>query len=705
MKRAILSSALSATLMALSLGAETPRLCSTKDIRNAIYANTATGSVFEITATLVKSVRTSPEKRLLLVEDSSGGATLLAVSTNSICDRLSAGDALWLKGELRRLQPDHYLTPRILHWTLLGHGSAPTVPAVSVEDFCGGDLDFRIVRITGAIEDVVDDYIDKRFANVVIASGSRKMLMQVWKDSDDYRRLRSAIGKQVATSGYCNPLTLGVRRQSGRLLQNCFDISTSDNDSGQIGPFNVPELGITFHLQPEQLILLGRRRISGKVVAVWNGTRALVRTPAGHIVKTSFASVSTPSYGDWIELSGIPETDLLSIVFDHAIWRPTTPRTIAYEPPETDRSIREILSHNLRNGSYQAPIRGAVLRFRGIVRSLPTPDSRTPQIQVEDEGYVLPVDIQAAGDSLSGLSIGCRVEVTGAYILDSDCWRPNCPFPGVTDILVSIRTPDDVRILSRPSWWTAARLAWLIGALSVLCIGVIIWNVSLQRLSRRYGRDLANEQIAHAKSDMRTMERTRLAVELHDSIAQNLTSVAMEIEAARLYDASADANLRRHLKIADRTLDACRNEIRNCLWDLRNDALEEKSLDVAVMKTLAPHLNGAGLRVQFDIPREMLTDSTAHDILCIVRELAANAVRHGGASRIDITGGLAGGDLRFSVRDNGCGFCPEDAPGASEGHFGIQGIRERINAHGGSFSYSSTGNGTTATITIKVAGT
>ena len=62
---------------------------------------------------------------------------------------------------------------------------------------------------------------------------------------------------------------------------------------------------------------------------------------------------------------------------------------------------------------------------------------------------------------------------------------------------------------------------------------------------------------------------------------------------------------------------------------------------------------------------------------------------------------LDGGKIMCSVQDNGCGFDPDDAPGVLQGHFGIQGIRERIEALGGEFDIESApGKGTKAVIRI-----
>ena len=126
-------------------------------------------------------------------------------------------------------------------------------------------------------------------------------------------------------------------------------------------------------------------------------------------------------------------------------------------------------------------------------------------------------------------------------------------------------------------------------------------------------------------------------------------------------------------------------------------------MEDAIRCTIAHHLDSAKLALRFRVPRERLTDNTAHNILCIVRELAVNAVRHGKASEIRIAGSIENGTLRFSVKDNGSGFNPDECPGTDEGHFGLQGVCERIKPYGGKLDVeSSPGMGTKATVSIKI---
>ena len=113
------------------------------------------------------------------------------------------------------------------------------------------------------------------------------------------------------------------------------------------------------------------------------------------------------------------------------------------------------------------------------------------------------------------------------------------------------------------------------------------------------------------------------------------------------------------------------------------------ALNEAIRRTLAPFIGEVALQIRFNVPRRDLSDDTAHALMRIIRELASNATRHGKAKTIRIAGALENGRLLFSVSDDGAGFDPQRHPGGDEGHFGLDGIRERIENLGGSMEIES----------------
>ena len=87
----------------------------------------------------------------------------------------------------------------------------------------------------------------------------------------------------------------------------------------------------------------------------------------------------------------------------------------------------------------------------------------------------------------------------------------------------------------------------------------------------------------------------------------------------------------------------------------------------------------------------------------IIRELTLNAIKHGGAKHVKIAGAEEGSVLRFSVRDDGAGFDPDTVPGVTEGHFGLEGIRQRVRSFSGTFDMERTAEGgMRAIVTIPI---
>lgn len=125
-------------------------------------------------------------------------------------------------------------------------------------------------------------------------------------------------------------------------------------------------------------------------------------------------------------------------------------------------------------------------------------------------------------------------------------------------------------------------------------------------------------------------------------------------------------------------------------------------MEQAIAKTVRPHTEGLAVTVHFAVRRAQLSDSTAHNVLSIIRELCVNAARHGHAHHVAITGEMTGGALRFSVEDDGAGFDPATRPGPAQGHFGLQGIKERVNRMHGTLKIDTKpGKGTKASVELS----
>ncbi|MBR1920519.1 MAG: hypothetical protein IJ829_00790, partial [Kiritimatiellae bacterium] len=192
-------------------------------------------------------------------------------------------------------------------------------------------------------------------------------------------------------------------------------------------------------------------------------------------------------------------------------------------------------------------------------------------------------------------------------------------------------------------------------------------------------------------------------VELHDSLSQCLGGLACQLAASKSLAASSPEKALSCLDAAERMLQSSRTELQRCIFDLRDDTLNDADFSRAIRRAVAPCSGEAAVDVRFVGGRSHIGDSAAHTILCIIRELVSNAARHGRAAKITVVGDNDGRTAAFSVRDDGCGFDVSAQSGPAGGHFGLEGIRERVKRQGGSFRIDSApGRGTTAFVEINL---
>ena len=361
----------------------------------------------------------------------------------------------------------------------------------------------------------------------------------------------------------------------------------------------------------------------------------------------------------------------------------------------------KILQDGKGNRQIDTTLHGKHVRLQGLVTSHLSPR----KCSLDTKGGPVILELGSNMSSAEPPPVGALIEAEGLLKVEFDGDYYNTPFPLLSGISIVTRANDDISTIAPPPWWTPVRLVIAIAVLLVLLITILIWNASLRILVAKKSRSLLKEQAAKIEETLKIDERTRLAAELHDYLAQNLTVVSYQISAAESALREGRGDTAQFIENADKMLQSCRTDLRRCLWDLKSDALGENDFSKAILKTTALVAGEASVSVRFDIRRTRLSDSTAHAILSICRELVSNAVQHGQAETIRIAGEQKDGAIRFSVRDDGCGFDPSHREGPSEGHFGLSGVNERVRRLGGQLEIqSSPGKGTRVLITLHNGG-
>lgn len=189
---------------------------------------------------------------------------------------------------------------------------------------------------------------------------------------------------------------------------------------------------------------------------------------------------------------------------------------------------------------------------------------------------------------------------------------------------------------------------------------------------RRLNAELRATRALLAES-VRVNERTRISRELHDLLGHHLTALSLNLEVAgHLTEGKAAGHVRQAHTLAKLLL----TDVREAVSTMREDAA---ALHVAsALKPLAE--NVPNMVIEMTVPDDLVVadPERAHVLLRSVQEIITNAVRHSGASRLDIRLWRDHGVLILHARDDGRG-AEALAPGN-----GLRGLSERLKQYQGS---------------------
>ena len=235
---------------------------------------------------------------------------------------------------------------------------------------------------------------------------------------------------------------------------------------------------------------------------------------------------------------------------------------------------------------------------------------------------------------------------------------------------------------------------------------VILRDVSAHKAAEDALRRSYEElrEMSAAMNEVREAERTRIARELHDELAQWLTAVKMDVAwlAARLPrdNAALVSRTEKMKQLVDTTVAA----VRRVASDLRPVMLDDLGLIPALEHLLHQFSERASITVSLNVSDAEdfeFRDPLSTSMYRIVQEALTNVARHAEATEVELSVELDAEHLHVRVRDNGRGL-PE-FPGETRS-FGLLGIKERAQTLGGSASiHSPPEGGTIVEVAIPVA--
>jgi signal transduction histidine kinase len=203
-------------------------------------------------------------------------------------------------------------------------------------------------------------------------------------------------------------------------------------------------------------------------------------------------------------------------------------------------------------------------------------------------------------------------------------------------------------------------------------------------------------------------QRLRLAADLHDGPVQGLAALALRLSrlGRRLRGGDAEGAEALLGGLEERLAGEVAG-LRRLVAELRPPVLDQFGLETALRRQAEAFQADTGVdcQVEADLGRPLLPE--LETVLYRVTQASlANVAKHANAAHVRISLGADDGLVRLRVSDDGVGFDPSQAPRlAAEGHFGLAGMRERVEMVGGRFLVESRpGEGTTIGVELRRRG-
>jgi PAS domain S-box-containing protein len=203
--------------------------------------------------------------------------------------------------------------------------------------------------------------------------------------------------------------------------------------------------------------------------------------------------------------------------------------------------------------------------------------------------------------------------------------------------------------------------------------------------------------------EVREQERSRIAMELHDDLGQQLTGLKLELSwlGGRMKEGRQATP--EEVGAMRQLLDTAIASVRRIATDLRPPILDDLGFGEAVKWQTAEFAKRSGLDITLDLQAQALVedDLVATALFRIVQESLTNVARHAGATQVKVSLTADESDLLLTVSDNGAGI---DAVARTGNGIGLVSMRERATALGGKFNIAGVpGAGTTIAVTLPLS--
>ena len=623
-------------------------------------------------------------------------------------------------------------------WKFLGTAPLPKGKPISLDQLVSGFEDGQRVEINGVVRAVT---ALTTALDVEIASGGNRIHVFRHRTPEDTEP-QSMVGARVQVTGtVAASFTKFYRRLMYMVMfvPQTNDFVVEQMEAGN--PFDRPPIPLSGIAEYRRDIIPGQRiHVKGVVTLQRPGEDLFLQDSSGGL-RIQTRQADKLAVGDVVDAVGFPDLDHFLPVLNDAIFR-KIPEKLS-PPKATAISLTDLppqASHDwlITNHAAVIAIPGKLLertvRRSQLSTNAPPVSVVSLLLQTGDLGFTAETEIPENDDSLDQLTsipIGSIVRATGV------CVAQSAEDKKLHAMQLLMADANDIAILQKPSWFTPQRLFIGVVILFLVLMVAVIWSVTVSkknavlqdsiRAREKAQRELqdAHDQLeervkertaqlkfqitARKESELQfkatLRERTRLAQELHDTVEQTLTGIALQLDTtSKLFQAKPDG-ASHHLAVARNLVSQSQVDVRRSVWDLRSRALEEFDLPGALSTSGKMLVDGTNIDLNVSAQGRVrpLSETVEENLLRIAQESLTNVIKHSGATKVKIELEYGPQTVTLQITDNGHGFEQDKTVGPGEGHFGLLGISERAKRLGAELSVTSEpGKGTTVRVHVPI---
>jgi signal transduction histidine kinase len=568
--------------------------------------------------------------------------------------------------------------------TKTGTASLPEPAPVAAEDLFTKGLDAQWIIVTGVVRDLPPTPTDtptkqspagpaaleprRRFSGrtMTLAIGDRLVPVQFYDDVAPARY----IDAEVEIRGLCFNLHNAERQFLKPLILVPRGIEIRIVRPPSAKPFELPAVSSLSLFQFQREGTWSHRvRIDGTVLHHMAGTGMWVRD-AGHgfFVHTDERTPLAP--GDLVQVVGFPERGEFAPELAHAIYHKVGHE--AEPAPLPLQQAGEAAKHN-----------ADLIMIEGILLDRKeTPQGLALRLGVQGQSVDMICTGSDQGWSSRELEPGSLLSVTGICLLSVEHALPASGLFKPEKFSLLVRKPADIVMRRAAPWWTPGRVAMVLASVTGALAIVLATLFAISR--RKLARERALRALKASEYAARLAERSRMAREIHDRVAQGLGAVSLQLQLAECGPLSGEQA--RHLGLARQLVITSMTEVRGFIRNLRTQAHQDGDLASVLEEQLRHAVATGQIRPVFECLGEVRKwpPPVEEQVVRIAQEAMTNAVQHAGAGTLSLHLRFTSAAVVLTVADDGRGFDPA-ADWARRGHFGVLGMHERAALIGATF--------------------